>query len=573
MIYPYDEVVPLPVRDLYDSGLMQLSIATAKDMYDNARQDLKDFYKEYGDFYSPIPGDMDWYQKNVLQPVRDGISNLYASGVDPLRSAEGRSFVAQLVNNAPVGEINIRKQAAENAKEFLKEKGKLEAQGLYDPKFERSRHGGHLLEDWDTERDGMWTSTSPGIYQDYNTWTHHLFDDMDLSFDEEETKKHPGYLAYTKSRDTMSKIVDTNIAALLNSDLGKYRLQEILDTIPEGTPNRDAIAVEELKRRVIDSNWEEGRVKLEQDPYALARYQNRLRGSGGGGYRRQPQTKLSYNWMNGMFQRGLTNAFGYDARTGEETALNNIMSDQIGFGQQMRKGTFNGPWAAYKANSVEYVNKFTHYENPMMFAGIVGRKMDNEGGVPLTRADLENLRTQADVVTHTYGYPYKQIQTNKDNLKKQFNTVPVQKETVGQGEGQKDVYNGIVMVPYQDVYTSYQRYGQNGAVDQQWKVAIINKHDGKHLGDYWYSVPNTREYNIGIPGIGEWVKNSEGRYEIPNDINGNPRGLAKAGINSKIRGANERASWLTTGMLGVTQQPFNRDNTYNEEGTALSSYR
>ena len=45
MIYPHDEIVPLPVRDLYDSGLMQLSIATAKDMYDNARQDLKDFYK------------------------------------------------------------------------------------------------------------------------------------------------------------------------------------------------------------------------------------------------------------------------------------------------------------------------------------------------------------------------------------------------------------------------------------------------------------------------------------------------------------------------------------------------
>jgi hypothetical protein len=56
---------------------------------------------------------------------------------------------------------------------------------------------------------------------------------MELSFDPEETKKHPGYLAYTKSRDTMNKIVDENIAQLVNTDLGKFYLNDAYNSIPD----------------------------------------------------------------------------------------------------------------------------------------------------------------------------------------------------------------------------------------------------------------------------------------------------------------------------------------------------
>lgn len=567
MVYAGDTAIQYPVKDLYDKAIMQMSIAAAKDMYEKGQQQIKDFYKEYGDFISPIQKDMDWYNQNVTGRVRDTINNLYANGIDPLRSAEGRAAISQLIYSMPTGDIAKRRQSAKIAEEFLKNKADLQSKGLYDEDFERSRHGGLLLDDWDTGENGIWESSSPGVYQDYNTWTHHLFDDMELSYDEEETKKHPGYLAYTKNRDTMNKIVDTNIAALLNSDLGKYRLQEILDTIPENVPNRQDIAIQELKRRVVDSNYEQNRVKLEQDPYALARYQNRLRGSGGGS-RRQKQTGLSFNWMNGIFQRGLTYPFGYDPTTGEEQAIDNIMSDQIGFGRQMARGSFNGPWAAYKALTNDYTNKFTIYEEPQMFAGVIGRKMDNNGAVPLTRADLNNLRTSADVVTSTYGYPYPHIATNRDKLKQQFSTVPVITN-----ENSEEELGSFVMVPYRDVYTSYQNFGGKGAVDQQWKVAIIDNQTGDHVADYWYTIPNTREYNMDVPRISEWIKNKDGRYEIPNDINGNPRGRAKAGINPKVRGENERASWATTGMWGVTTHPFNRDVTFNPEGVATSPYR
>ena len=109
MVYAYDQWAPLPTKDLYNTQLMLASINAAKDMYDKAESALKEYYTKYGDFYSPIKKDVDWYQRNVIDPVQTTISNMYDSGVDPLRSAEGRSQLMRLAASAPVGEINKRK--------------------------------------------------------------------------------------------------------------------------------------------------------------------------------------------------------------------------------------------------------------------------------------------------------------------------------------------------------------------------------------------------------------------------------------------------------------------------------
>jgi hypothetical protein len=81
---------------------------------------MKEFNKEYGDFLSPIAADMDWYAKNVTGNIRDFVNDLYAQGVDPLRSAEGRNLVARKLASIPTGEIAKLRQSAEVAKEYLK---------------------------------------------------------------------------------------------------------------------------------------------------------------------------------------------------------------------------------------------------------------------------------------------------------------------------------------------------------------------------------------------------------------------------------------------------------------------
>ena len=50
---------------------MMASINAAKDMYEKGVEQIKDFNKQYGDFFSPIQSDMDWYNKNVIGAARD----------------------------------------------------------------------------------------------------------------------------------------------------------------------------------------------------------------------------------------------------------------------------------------------------------------------------------------------------------------------------------------------------------------------------------------------------------------------------------------------------------------------
>jgi hypothetical protein len=100
--------------------MMAMAINAAKDMYDEGQQRMKDFYTQYGNFVTPIEADQDWYNTNVIGRVRDAVNNLYAAGIDPARSSEGRAAIAQLINSVDVGSVNKLRSSAENAKEFLK---------------------------------------------------------------------------------------------------------------------------------------------------------------------------------------------------------------------------------------------------------------------------------------------------------------------------------------------------------------------------------------------------------------------------------------------------------------------
>lgn len=130
--------------------------------YQQGLQDMKDFKKEYDNFITPILADQEWYNNNVIGKVRNFINNAYANGIDLTRSAEGRAAISQLINSIDVGSVNKLRSSKAAAEEYLKNRGKLEAAGLYNPDLEE-RYLGYNLAGWDTLHGGrgIWSRTSP----------------------------------------------------------------------------------------------------------------------------------------------------------------------------------------------------------------------------------------------------------------------------------------------------------------------------------------------------------------------------------------------------------------------------
>lgn len=556
MVYGADRIVQMPVMQLYDTGLMQSAINNARYMYEKAEKRMDDFYEKYGEFMSPFQKDMDRYSQ-IINTFKKGIDDLYASGEDPLRTSTGRAKLAALTRSVDPAEFSRMKANAKMGYEYLSGIEKARANNQFDEDYENfllNQAGIGPFDEFSSEGGKMWNRPMPGVYKDLNSWTHHLFDDMDLSYDAELSKKYPGYLAYTKSRDTMNTIVSNNIAELLKTDLGKYQLQKIINSIPDNYPNKEDLAIRELQRRIVDSNWEEGQIKLEQDPYALARYNRRMYGGGGSGSGKTKED-LSYNYLTGVFTRGLTNSFGYDPNTQGEEAADNLLKNQVAFGKDVSgRIPLQGNWR--NSRELQYVNKFTTWESPAMFAPSIGRTAVNrEGGVYMTADDIKHLRSTADVVTNTYGYTSGRINTDRSKI-----PTPVVRHGNTEEEGWT---SNIIMQPYRDVYTSYQKHG---SIDSDWKVQLIDSETGKIVGDYWYGLPMPSSRNQDVPRLNEWRYDPNTKqYYLPKTKDGKRRDLPKIGVDGKAAGYYEVSSHDTNKRLGVTKHKLDTNGSYAEE--------
>lgn len=178
MIVGGDRAIEMPVKSLYNTQLMLASINAAKDIYDQGQKRIDDFQKMYGDFYSPIAKDVDYWYNNTTKKVGDVIDYLYRNGIDPTRSAEGRAIIYRTIREAPVGELAKLKQSSDNAKLYQKAKSELIAKGLYSQDLEQFDNGGVDLTNWDTSKDGVWTRTSPIAYQTLQQFTEPVFQNM-----------------------------------------------------------------------------------------------------------------------------------------------------------------------------------------------------------------------------------------------------------------------------------------------------------------------------------------------------------------------------------------------------------
>lgn len=301
MVYAGDQWIQLPTKDLYDTQVMAMAINAARDMYEKGQQQIKDFNTTYGDFLTPIEKDQDWYNQNVTGKVRDTINQMYEAGIDPTRSAEGRAILSRLVNNIPVGKVAKLRQSAAAANEYIKNRGILEAKGLYNPDFEQN-YLGYSMNNYSTLDNGVWNRTSPAEFQTLKQLTEPWYNNTEplLLNKDDVTGEGMRYDARNRYYGFLDRHLQDVAAANTPGWQGSvwadyYRDQARRQLIASGNANPTASDIEQqLQKNVAYANREYRRgIKMEADPWAMleqqARYQQQLaslknsgRGSGKG---------------------------------------------------------------------------------------------------------------------------------------------------------------------------------------------------------------------------------------------------------------------------------------------------
>lgn len=139
MIYGYEQPVQMPTMDIYSTDLMKMYVAGLQGQYENARQDLKEFKEKYGNFYSSVPGATEAYYNEGLGKVMKAL----ADGYD-LRSAEGRSYIQNIINSVDVGKLKALERQKEDYDNYWEARRQAEASGKTNGAYEdwRLRNAG-----------------------------------------------------------------------------------------------------------------------------------------------------------------------------------------------------------------------------------------------------------------------------------------------------------------------------------------------------------------------------------------------------------------------------------------------
>lgn len=318
MIYAYDKAATIPLVDVYDRQMMLAQVAAAKDMYEKGLEEMKDFRKEYGDLMFSNDAYQNWYNQNF--DVSGFVSDLYKNGIDPVRSAEGRSLVSQYINSRKYGDLAKIKQWDANMKAYQESKAKLGDK--YDPEFEKWRLNG----DPNNWGNRPFTETSAVPYTSLHDMVHptfaaikpHLLTPLEA---QQKLEKLGGtydprnnYIGVTEG--DMRRAMEQYLPGVRNSTTYQYQrhLAE-QDLIREGnTSPTDKEIDERLVNNAIISDYGIS-TPLEQkaDEWKMAQFDRQTKLQAARESRATTtQSKTDYSFRDDIYERGLKNMLGLD---------------------------------------------------------------------------------------------------------------------------------------------------------------------------------------------------------------------------------------------------------------------
>ena len=299
MVYGADRIVQMPVMQLYDTGLMQQAINNARYMYEKAEKRMDDFYKEYDNFITPIQRDQDWYNENVIGKFRRGIDELYARGEDPLRTASGRAKLAALARSIDIGTVNKLRTSADNAREFLKERSRLEAAGLYNPLL--AKYDGPDINSYSTLESGAWDKMSPTKIVDMATFGNPYYEGMKPNV-HAASKNGVSYSIEAITEDDLKGIANAHFNELVSTAQGQLMYKYYQDLARQAGSNDVAGDAREMfNRAVVDGQRRRIYQKDDYDDQWAKRQQISQ------GWAKINQDREQFNWqkLTDMMQLGI----------------------------------------------------------------------------------------------------------------------------------------------------------------------------------------------------------------------------------------------------------------------------
>lgn len=268
MIFGSEEPALFPVKDLYDTGMIQSYINSVQREYERGIAEQKEFQKNFGDFFSPISKDMESWDDLTMKPIRDAMNFMQQNGIDPVRSAEGRALLGRLVNNVNYGDLARLRQSAKEAEEYVKNRDELKRNGLYSYEMDKWENP-ISIENWDTLKNGTWTSTSPSQYKTYDQMLKPIIDELKSS---PQHLRDEGYYSYFGVSDDRVK---DSLNANMEDLLAQPSMQYMLSTLGGDKDKLRQVLTERIKskipedRRVNDVKFKLADLSLKQQQLVL----------------------------------------------------------------------------------------------------------------------------------------------------------------------------------------------------------------------------------------------------------------------------------------------------------------
>lgn len=238
MIYGLEEPGLFPVKDLYDSGLIQSYIGDMRRDYERQLAEQKDFIKTYSDFMSPIPGASEAYQNESIGKVMNVYNNLLQNGIDPLRSMEGRMALRNAMNSIDYNKLATMRESAKIREEYDTAVKQAKLAGKYNDELEKialEQEGIDLSQPWDNNK--LWTRRSPEYYTSFtDTWQPIMKNVPKTS----KTTKDPitGLMQHQEGvfEENLKPIIDINYNKWASTPSGQLFLRDLKNNIRVRNP-------------------------------------------------------------------------------------------------------------------------------------------------------------------------------------------------------------------------------------------------------------------------------------------------------------------------------------------------